>query len=145
MVPKKILLCLDFSQYSDRTRDVALNYAKNFGARLLVLNVVNTRFFSHPAIMDLPSYGRAFDEAQEVAQNKLNEVAASIKNEIQDVRAFSRIGVPGEEILKLAAEESVDLIIMGAKGRTGFSRMLLGSAAETVVKSAPCDVLTIRA
>jgi nucleotide-binding universal stress UspA family protein len=140
MAPKKILSCLDFSQCSDRTRDVALDYAKDFGARFLVLNVVNTRFFSHPAIMDLPSYGRAFDEAQEVAQNKLNEVAASIKNEIQDLRAFSRIGVPGEEILELAAEESVDLIIMGAKGRTGFSRMLLGSAAETVVKSGPCDV-----
>lgn len=145
MVPKKILFCLDFSRYSERTREVAVSYAKNFGASLLVLNVVNTRFFSHPAIMDSPSYGRAFDEAQEVAQNKLDEVTQSIRKEFPDVTAVSRIGAPGEEIIKLAAEESVDLIVMGAKGRTGFSRILLGSAAETVVKSAPCDVLTVRA
>jgi nucleotide-binding universal stress UspA family protein len=61
------------------------------------------------------------------------------------VKAVSRTGVPGEEILKLAAEEPVDLIVMGAKGRTAFSRILLGSAAETVVKSAPCDVLMVKA
>jgi len=145
MVHKKILCCLDFSQYSDRTREVALDYAKSFGASLLVLNVVNTRFFSHPAIMDSSAYGQAFDEAQEAARKKLDDVEKSIGKEIQDVKAFSRTGVPGEEILKLAAEESVDLIVMGAKGRTGFSRMLLGSAAETVVKSAPCDVLTVKA
>jgi nucleotide-binding universal stress UspA family protein len=67
---KKILLCLDFSQHSERAREVALDYAKRFGTSLLVLNVVNTRFFSHPAIMDSPVYGQAFDEAQVAAQNK---------------------------------------------------------------------------
>lgn len=146
MVPKKVLFCLDFSRYSERTREVAVDYAKNFGASLLVLNVVNTRFFSHPEIMDSPAYERAFDEAQKGAQNKLNEFVDTIRKEFPNVKAFSRTGVPGEEIIKLAGEESVDLIIMGAKGRTGFSRLLLlGSAAEAVVKSAPCDVLTVRA
>jgi universal stress protein A len=145
MVPKKILFCLDFSRYSERTREVAVDYAKNFGASLLVLNVVNTRFFSHPAIMDSPTYERAYDEAQQVAQSKLNDVVDAIRKEFPNVKAFSRTGAPGDEIIKLAEEESVDLIVMGAKGRTGFSRLLLGSAAETVVKSAPCDVLTVRA
>jgi len=144
MVPRKILFCLDFSRYSDHALDVAIDYAKNFSASLLVLNVVNTRFFSHPAIMDAPVYGRAFDEAREAATNKLNEVLEGIKKRFDNVKPYSRVGVPGEEIIKLAEEESVDLIVMGAKGRTGFSRILLGSAAETVVKSAPCDVLTVR-
>lgn len=144
MAPKKILFCLDFSRYSERTRDVAVEYAKSFGASLLVLNVVNTRFFSHPAIMDSPTYGRAFDEAQQSAETQLHSYVESIKRDLADVRGFSRTGVPADEILKLADEESVDLIVMGAKGRTGFSLLLLGSAAEAVVKSAPCDVLTVR-
>jgi universal stress protein A len=144
MIPKKILFCLDFSRYSERAREVAVTYAKNFGASLLVLNVVNTRFFEHPAIMDAPAYSKAYDEAQRIAQGKVEEITESIRQELPDVKAFSRTGVPGEEILKLASEESVDLIVMGAKGRTGFSRLLLGSAAETVVKSASCDVLTVR-
>lgn len=144
MVPKKILFCLDFSRYSERAREVAVEYAKSFGASLIVLNVVNTRFFSHPAIMDSPTYGRAFDEAQQTAESQLNSIVESIRRDLVDVTAASRTGVPGDEILKLAEEESVDLIVMGTKGRTGFSRLLLGSAAETVVKSAPCDVLTVR-
>ncbi|HMK35774.1 MAG TPA: universal stress protein [Desulfomonilaceae bacterium] len=145
MIPKKILLCVDFSRYSERASEVAADYAKNFGASLLVLNVVNTRFFSHPAIMDSPAYGRAFDEAQQIAQKKLMEVADNIKKKVPDLKSFSRTGVPGEEIIKLAAEQSVDLIIVGTMGRTGVSRLLLGSAAETVIKSASCDVLTVRA
>lgn len=141
MVPKKILFCLDFSRYSERAREAAIAYAKCFDANLIVLNVVNTRFFEHPAIVDSPSYARAYDEAQTIAQNKLTDAVDQISKEVKNVTSASRTGSPGEEIIKYATSENIDLIIMGSKGRTGFSRLLLGSAAETVVKSAPCDVL----
>jgi nucleotide-binding universal stress UspA family protein len=135
---------LDFSRYSERAREVAITYAKCFDASLIVLNVVNTRFFEHPAIVDSPEYGQAYDNAQKVAEKKLSEVTEQIRKEVKDVKSASRTGSPGEEIIKYATNENVDLIIMGQKGRTGFSRLLLGSAAETVVKSAPCDVLIAR-
>jgi nucleotide-binding universal stress UspA family protein len=53
-------------------------------------------------------------------------------------------GDPASEIVRLAGEEQVDLIVMGTHGRTGLMRLLMGSVAEAVVRRAPCPVLTIR-
>ena len=54
------------------------------------------------------------------------------------------VGKPAEEILQVARDEAVDLIVMGTHGRTGLRHVLLGSIAETVVRTAPCPVLTVR-
>jgi universal stress protein A len=53
-------------------------------------------------------------------------------------------GVPGLEITRLAEEEKADLIVIGTHGRTGLSRLLMGSVAEAVVRRATCPVLTLR-
>lgn len=144
MIPKKILFCSDFSENSERAAQLALSYAKAFGSDLLIVNVINTRFLKHPALMDLPVYGEALDSVEKNAQEQLAAVGEKCKNEVPTAKTFSRVGVPGEEIVKLADEESVDLIIMGTHGRTGLSHLLLGSTAETVVRLANCPVLTVR-
>jgi nucleotide-binding universal stress UspA family protein len=54
------------------------------------------------------------------------------------------LGEPAEEIIRFAKEENVDMIVMGTHGRTGFSRLLMGSVTEQVVRGAPCPVLTIK-
>ena len=54
-------------------------------------------------------------------------------------------GSPEHEILAFAAEQHVDLIVIGTHGRTGLSRLLMGSVAEAVVRHAPCPVLTVKA
>jgi universal stress protein A len=53
-------------------------------------------------------------------------------------------GPPAETIVRMAHERSADLIVMGTRGRTGLSHVLLGSVAEKVVRLAPCPVLTVR-
>jgi nucleotide-binding universal stress UspA family protein len=62
-------------------------------------------------------------------------------------RVTSRLeyGDPATGIVGIAADEGVDLIVMGTHGRTGVSRWLIGSVAEKVVRSAPCAVLTVKA
>jgi nucleotide-binding universal stress UspA family protein len=55
------------------------------------------------------------------------------------------VGKPAEEILQVARDEAVDLIVMGTHGRTGLRHALLGSIAETVVRTAPCPVFTVKA
>lgn len=53
-------------------------------------------------------------------------------------------GQPAEEILRVAREEAVDLIVMGTHGRTGLPHILFGSTAEAVVRGAPCPVFTVK-
>ena len=53
------------------------------------------------------------------------------------------LGAPAEKILALVQKENIDLIVMGAHGRTGLERVIFGSVANKVVKSATCPVLTV--
>jgi nucleotide-binding universal stress UspA family protein len=54
------------------------------------------------------------------------------------------VGKPAEEIVRVAREEKVDLIVMGTHGRTGVQHLLLGSVADEVARHAPCPVFTVR-
>jgi nucleotide-binding universal stress UspA family protein len=55
------------------------------------------------------------------------------------------VGKPAEEILQVAGDEGVDLIIIGTHGRMGLHHILLGSVAETMVRTTPCPVFTVKA
>jgi len=55
------------------------------------------------------------------------------------------MGDPAGEIVRIAAEEGVEMIVLGTHGRSGMTRMLMGSVAETVVRRASCPVLVYRA
>jgi nucleotide-binding universal stress UspA family protein len=59
-----------------------------------------------------------------------------------DVRVA--VGKPAEEIVRVAREDAVDLIVMGTHGHTGLRYMLLGSTAETVFRTAPCPVFMVQ-
>ena len=61
-----------------------------------------------------------------------------------DATGVILVGRPAEELVKCAEEKGVDLIVMGTHGRAGFDRLLFGSVANEVVKTAPCPVMTIR-
>jgi universal stress protein A len=61
-----------------------------------------------------------------------------------DVEHLTQPGNPAEVIVNIAKQKSVDLIVMGTQGRTGLSRLVLGSVAQGVLGSAPCDVITVR-
>jgi nucleotide-binding universal stress UspA family protein len=54
------------------------------------------------------------------------------------------VGSPHRKIIDTAEAEQVDLIVMATAGRSGFSRLIMGSIAERVVRAATCPVLTIR-
>lgn len=63
----------------------------------------------------------------------------------EPVSTHTRMGIPPREIVRLAAELSVDLIVLGTRGRTSLKHVLLGSVAENVIKIANCPVLIVRA
>jgi universal stress protein A len=77
---------------------------------------------------------------------QVREELGKIVPDDSNVRCEHRVlvGVPALEIAGLAEEEQADLIIMGTHGRTGLTRLLMGSVAEAVVRRADCPVLTLR-
>jgi nucleotide-binding universal stress UspA family protein len=118
-----ILAATDFSAQSQRAFEAALALAEIFGAELHVLHVVS---------------GAA---KQKLAQEHLDGLGKEI-GVIEIVRAIA-VGHAASEIVKYAEREKIDLIVLGTHGRSGLARVLMGSVAEAVVRTAPCQVLTI--
>ena len=90
-----------------------------------------------PRIASLPS-GNEFE-----AENEQLRHVAPRDPEIKFERRFL-VGSPADEIVKCAAAEGADMIVMGTHGRTGVVRLLLGSVAEAILRHAQCPVLTIK-
>ena len=146
MIPKKILVCTDFSENSLPARQCAVEWAKAFGAELAILHVVNSRFFGYPTFADRVPVEMALIQKniEEGVLEELESIADECWKDLSTVQSHSRTGSPAEEIIRFADEESVDLIIMGTHGGTGVRHLILGSTAENVVRTANCPLLSVR-
>jgi nucleotide-binding universal stress UspA family protein len=146
MIPKKILVCMDFSENSMPAQASAVEYAKAFKAELLILHVVNSRLLGYPTLEDrIPvDMGLLKKNIEEGVRQELDLIVKDCKSELKRVRAFFRTGAPAEEIARAVEEESVGLVIMGTHGWSGLKHLVLGSTAENVVRTANCPVLTVR-
>jgi universal stress protein A len=146
MVPKKIVVCTDFSENSTAARLLAIDYAKEFRAKLLILHVVNSRLLGYPTFADRVPVEMALVQKniEEGVQEELELLANDCRRDVMEVSAHSRAGAPAEEIVRFADEHAADLVIMGTHGWTGVRHLILGSTAENVVRSAHCPVLTVR-
>jgi nucleotide-binding universal stress UspA family protein len=126
MRPTEILFPTDFSPASEAAGRIARAMALEAGARLHVLHVV-------PPVTD-PS----------VFREQLTRASQGLAEGLR-VETALRTGLAGRTIVHYAREKGVGLIVLGTHGRTGFSHAILGSVAETVVRLAPCPVLTVPA
>lgn len=122
---RNILVATDFSPFSDQAIRAALALARHFGATLHLLHVV------HHA----PERAAALDRLGALAEAQADGVPFT---------ASVAWGRPAPEIVRYAAREQMDLIVVGTHGRTGLAHAIMGSVAEAVVRTAPCQVLTIR-
>jgi universal stress protein A len=145
MIPKKILFCTDFSENSRPALEYALDYAKTFGAELLILHIINSSQIGYPSLEEgVPVDVRsALDSIQQSVSKALDLIAKECSG-VTAVSAHSRVGSPAFEIVRFADENSAGLIVMGTHGWTGFKHLIMGSTAENVVRTADCPVLTVR-
>jgi universal stress protein A len=142
MAYREILLAADFSEYGDQVIQRAHELAKKYEARLNIIHVVEDI-----PIMD-SSYGPIVpfdidltDQMMDAAQKRLAEIADRLA--IPQDRRWVEIGSPKSEIIRIAKELQVDLIVIGSHGRHGIG-LLLGSTAASVIHHAECDVLAVR-
>lgn len=140
---KNILLPTDFSAPSRNAGRYAASFAEEYQARVYILHVID-----RPAVEMVPEGVGAGTAGflEEIEKGVEEETRRALPEGTKGLEAVTLIrhGRPFEEILGVARELEVDLIVMGTHGRSGLSHILLGSTAERVVRSAPCPVLTVR-
>jgi len=142
MNAKKILFPTDFSESSDAALGYASSLAAETGAILYIVHVGNE---TTAYLAGYGGFGSVPDLADSVARENrklLNQVKPTASKVNYQHHYLS--GSPDHEILAFAEREHVDLIVLGSHGRTGLSRLLLGSVAEAVVRRANCPVITVK-
>jgi nucleotide-binding universal stress UspA family protein len=141
---RHILAPTDFSDYSKQAVASALELAKKFGAKLSVLHVIELPPYPVEGYVP-PSLNATFlEDLERQASQELAQVAPEAESAGVEVVRQVAVGSPYQKIIDTAEAEQVDLIVMATAGRTGFSRLIMGSIAERVVRAASCPVLTIR-
>ena len=143
---RRILVPVDFSECSRAALDAAALLAERLGASIDVLHVWDTPHYVGPEfLMGEPiATGPPLQEAAiSQAERQMDEFLSAFPQREQFRTRFAS-GKPYEAIIKLAADERYDAIVMGTHGRSGLRRLLAGSVTEKVVRTAPCPVITIR-
>lgn len=137
IVMKNVLVAVDFDEASNVALRYARSLAKNFGARLHVLHVMENLF-----LKPMANDPRAIEAG--ITRRLLDTLSDEDRTVLHAVPVIRKSDAPAEEIVKYAQAEQIDLIVMGTHGRPGFAHLLMGSVAEKVVRAAPCPVLTLR-
>ncbi|PLX43136.1 MAG: universal stress protein [Deltaproteobacteria bacterium] len=144
MAYKKILVPLDGSSFSKRAVDGAIKVAKTDHASIILLGVVEIPPAAFEGYTEFAVNIEANEELKKKLSRSLNEEADKLRAKGLSVAVIVKEGLPIEEIDATVESEGVDLIVMTTHGRRGFSRFLLGSVAEKVVRTASCSVLIVR-
>jgi nucleotide-binding universal stress UspA family protein len=141
---KNILFALDFSENSEHAFDYALTISRQFEAHLTIIHVINEpvdlRGFYVPHI----SFEKLEKEIEEGAETMMQKFCRAKVRDFADYDTLIVAGIPYEEILRIANDHEVSLIVLGTQGRKGIDHFLFGSTAERVVRNAKCPVMTIR-
>jgi nucleotide-binding universal stress UspA family protein len=141
---KKILVPIDFSEFSKNSLRYATALALTFKAKLVLIYVVEPVIYPPDFSMGQIAIPTVDMEMDRRALEELNALAKSeIPSEVE-VNTVVKTGKPFYEIIETASLEDIDLIIIATHGHTGVEHILFGSTAEKVVRKAPCPVLTIR-
>lgn len=138
MRASKILFPTDFSSLSDAALPHATTLARESGAKLLIVHVIES-----PAAYAVGETYYGIPDPNDTALLKMLRAVVPADPQVPCEHRML-VGNLAEEIYKLAEKESVDLIVMGTHGRTGLAHLVMGSVAESVVRHAKCPVLTYK-
>ena len=137
----KILVATDGSEHGERAAKVAIEIAKLSGGTVTAIYVADTVKTSHlPDDMLLFSIRELLLKEGKEALKQVESLAQEKGVNFESVVVE---GNPGSEIISYAESAGMDIIILGAVGRTGLDKFLLGSVAEKVVRNSKLPVLTI--
>ncbi len=142
---KKILIATDGSENADSAILSGIDIAKKLDAKVYAICVVPTHpSSSMPIGSRMMQWEVPFKVMMEEAEKAVEQVADACSSSGVEVETVVLEGHPAEEIVKYAEDRKIDLIVMGSLGKTGLTRLLLGSVAEEVLRHSKVDVMVSR-
>lgn len=159
-----ILHPTDFSEHSEFAFRLACALARDYNARLILLHVISPSEALYGGMLEPAEKGPSVEEVKEGLRERekshwrlpcptpllVEEAKGKLRQmegQAHRVRVESQVleGDPVDMILRAAKETNSDVIVMGTHGRSALARLLMGSVAESVLRKAPCPVLTAKA
>ena len=146
---KTIVLTTDLSENAKAAAPYALDLASKYGGTVHLVHVFEDLMYAGVMVDGSMGYDPTpfLEQAEKEKRAQLTARAASLAASapagVRVVPTFLK-GNANAEVLKFAADNHVDCIVMATHGRTGFSHLLFGSVAEKIVRTSPCPVLTIK-
>ena len=144
----KIMVAVDFSEYSEPAILYASGLAEDVSAELLLANIYNASDIDKMEMIAfrIPEFSvqANVDRSMQDRRKQLAGLAEKLIPDTIDVAVSVRIGVPYKGLLELIEEKKPDLLVMGTKGRSNFVDMIIGSCAQKMFRRSPIPVLSIR-
>jgi nucleotide-binding universal stress UspA family protein len=140
---KRLLVPTDFSDSARHALTYGLSFAREYKAELLLLHVVENLTVGYASDLFPVPMAEVFDEISGYARTELGKLAADAREKGVVVRELVVQGKPSAEIIRVAKEETADMIVLGTHGKGMLDKALFGSTAERVIRRAPCPVLTV--
>jgi nucleotide-binding universal stress UspA family protein len=150
-----ILAPVDGSEHSSRALDVAIQMAKRFQGKLVLIYIYSVTVTpimmpepttSIPGIPMTPpaDFSKVIDNARQIGKNVLTRGLEEAKAENVQVESILKEGHVVQEVIKTAREGKFDLIVIGARGMSHIRELLLGSVTDGVIHHATCPVLVVK-
>jgi nucleotide-binding universal stress UspA family protein len=141
---KKILVPTDFSDSARHALSYGISFAREYDAELTLLHVVETVAVGYASDLFPVPMAEVFQEISGYARTELTKLADEARGRGARVKELVTQGKPAADILRVAREDAIDMIVLGTHGKGVLDHALFGSTTERVVRKAPCPVLTCR-
>jgi len=143
---RTILFPTDFSECGNYALSYAASLARRFNASVICVNVIEpiVPTVGYSGMTEPLPIADITEQLEDSAERELPKLAECDECSGVDVEELVVHGEAASEIVRVAEERKVDLIVISSHGRTGLGRILFGSTAESVVRHAPCPVLVVK-
>jgi nucleotide-binding universal stress UspA family protein len=143
---RSILLPTDFSECSNYALSYAASLARTFGASIICIHVIEPMVptVGYSGMTEPLPIADITEQLEDSAERELPKIAECEECAGLEVEELIVHGEAASEIVRVAKDRKVDLIVVSSHGRTGLGRILFGSTAEAIVRHASCPVLVVK-
>lgn len=141
---KRILIPVDGSKNSEKAILKAKSLAEMYNSEVTLIYVINDTMINNPYVIRKDYRTELSTILSQQGENILKEAREMLEPQVADVNAVMKYGDPGNTIISYAEENDFDLVVMGSRGLSPISRIMLGSVSLKVLNHINISVLIVK-